>query len=118
MHGAEVFSFKFSAMNFTRLLGYILLIGGLALVSVNLIPRGGVIKAMCIQQWEAMPHQQPNTRDDVLLAMEKVARSAWNEGSWPIGGGLIIFIGGVLLDMGSRRKEGRKGQPNDASDSK
>src|ERR1700722_14651990 len=87
-----------------RLLGYILLIGGFYIIHIPVFHRAPVIHAMCIGEWNRMPHQERNNREDVILAMEHVANKTWEMAPWPTGGALIMLVGGILAGIGSRRK--------------
>jgi len=89
-----------------RLLGYILLIVGFVGLSLRLYARGGVTEAIAIHQFQSMPQQETYSRGDVIDAMKKVAAYSWDEGnSSPVRGALIMLLGGILIDVGSRLKK-------------
>lgn len=91
-----------------KILGYCLLIAGLACVSLPIVPSGGTFKALAIRQLQSMPQQESYSRADVIDAMKNVAGHTWNIANKPpFGAGLIMFIGGILIDVGSRHKKVR-----------
>jgi hypothetical protein len=96
-----------------KLVGYLVLLFGFAALSLPVYPDNGSFKALSIHQWQDMPQQETYSRDDLLAAMEKVAGSAWHRRDRPpIGGALVMLIGAILIDIGSRRKKVREQQPD------
>jgi len=78
-------------------------------------PRGGVIKAMCFQQLVDMPQQEQLNRGDVLAALERVARMAWNKAQTPMVMPLVMLVGGLLLGFEARRKRSCEVPPEGAN---
>jgi hypothetical protein len=99
-------------MNMLRLLGYILLVLGLLSVEWKQFDARRIIYTTTIDQLQQMSQQQSFTQDDVRLAMVNSASTVWDRTApWFIMPALIMFIGGVLLDIGWRRRVRGK-QPN------
>ena len=100
-------------MNLFRLLGYVFLIGGLISVEWKQFEARQIIMSPVVEQWHQMSDGQSYDRVYVRDAVEKAAEEVWNKTApWFFGPALIMLIGGVLLDIGARRKRDRKQQPN------
>jgi|SRR5579872_1387640 len=96
-----------------KIIGYCILLVGLACVSLPTSPSGGTFKAMAIRQWQDMPQQETYSRADLFSAMEKVAGYSWRIASAPpVGGGVAMLVGAILIDVGSRQKRLRSNQGN------
>jgi hypothetical protein len=103
-------------MNFMRIfrllsyiLGYILLIGGF--VSMNLKTFAGreITMGVVVEQWQRMPQEQSYTREYVRDTVEKAASTTWRRTAPPIlNRAWIMIVGGILIDIGARRKRTRE----------
>jgi hypothetical protein len=92
-----------------KIFGYFLLVVGIFAVCVPRYPAGKMIGALEAQQVESMPQQETYSRADLLAAMTKFAFSIEAaSGEFPIVSVLVMLSGGILIDVGSRRKK----QPN------
>jgi hypothetical protein len=97
-----------------KLLGYFVLIVGIYAICLPSYPAGKKLGALEERQVESMPQQETYSRSELLTAMNKFAVSIEDASSaLPIGRALVILVGGIMIDVGSRRKK----QPNTASDS-
>jgi hypothetical protein len=101
-------------MNVFRLLGYILLVVGLLSVCWKQTDARRIIYTTASEQSQRLPQQETFTRDEVHLAILNTSYSVWDSTSpWFIMPAVIMFTGGVLVDIGRRRRVHNQ-QPNKA----
>jgi hypothetical protein len=93
-------------MKLTKIVGYFCLMVGFVGLLGPLYQRTGVSEAMAIHQFQNIPQQESYSRGDVLAAMKKAAAYTWDKThSVPVPGVLIILVGVILVDVGSRQKK-------------
>lgn len=86
-----------------RIIGYCVLLLGLGCLSGRNHPDNGTFKVWAIHQLESMPQQESYSRADMIDAIKKVASHSWDQASTPpVGVGLIMLVGAILVDVGVR----------------
>jgi len=89
-----------------KILGYLVLLLAAAGLSLPVYPEPGTITALSIHQLQSMPQKETYSRAELLGAMKKAAAGAWHKSDSPaIGAALLILSGGILIDIGSRKKK-------------
>jgi len=88
-----------------RILGYVLLIIGFGAINSKMGQARAIIYGVANEQLQEMPQQQTYSSHDVYVALNRATRDTWHRSvPWFYSCGTIIFIGGILLDLGARRR--------------
>jgi hypothetical protein len=94
-----------SSIQFMRILGYILLIIGFGAINWKVMQGRDIIYGAALEQPQGMA-QQTYSSHDVQIALIRATHETWDRSApWLYGSGAIIFIGGILIDIGARRRK-------------
>ena len=99
-----------------RLLGIIILIAGFVAMNWKTLAARDIIYGVALDQMHRLPQQESYAREDVHLAMDRVAHDVWDRATPTFYfSGVAMLVGGLVAAVAPRKQGREKAQPDGAA---